>query len=65
MGAGITSCAMFAQEYGKDPDLVERLYFSWAQGYMSQRNVAQRALDGPQRNLRACREVAMLRLRST
>jgi hypothetical protein len=52
MGAGITSCAHFAREYDKAPDLVERIYFAWAQGYMSQRNAMHMLLDATQRDLR-------------
>jgi hypothetical protein len=52
MGAGITSCVQFGMEYIKNPEVVERIYFSWAQGYMSQRNAMQMLLDATQRDLR-------------
>lgn len=35
MGAGTQSCAVFGQQYQKNPQLAEAVYFSWAQGYMS------------------------------
>src|SRR5262249_53144899 len=52
MGAGSTSCVQFGMEYIKNPDLAERIYFAWAQGYMSQRNAMHMLLNATQRNLR-------------
>src|SRR5262245_3732257 len=52
MGAGSTSCVQFGMDYIKSPDLAERIYFSWAQGYMSQRNAMHVLLDATQRDLR-------------
>jgi hypothetical protein len=37
-GAGSSTCARFAAEYAKAPKFVERLYFGWAQGFMSAQN---------------------------
>jgi len=34
MGYAAYSCAKFAEQYGRSPGATERLYFSWAQGFM-------------------------------
>jgi hypothetical protein len=34
VGYGATSCSHFLQDYQGDP-LIERVYFAWAQGYLS------------------------------
>jgi hypothetical protein len=41
MGAGSSTCADYTQEYRRDPDTANNLYFSWAQGFMSGQNVAR------------------------
>ena len=35
VGAGARSCAQFAQDYAASPDIMENLYFTWAQGYLT------------------------------
>ncbi len=35
VGAGVRSCAQFRRDYQANPELVEALYFTWAQGYLS------------------------------
>jgi hypothetical protein len=37
-GAGINSCAEFAEFYRRKPETAETAYFGWAQGYMSATN---------------------------
>ena len=39
-GAGLASCAEFADLYRTDPAAAETFYYSWAQGLMSGMNVA-------------------------
>lgn len=34
-GAGIASCATFAEQYRSSPQVVELVYFAWAQGFMA------------------------------
>ena len=50
-GAGAHTCAEFAQDYARNPDTVEVLYFSWAQGYMTATNVAIAAATNTYRDL--------------
>jgi hypothetical protein len=38
-GLGTLTCAKFAQVYRDDPDRADLLFGSWAQGFMSGRNV--------------------------
>ena len=40
MGAGNLSCAQFVQMYEGDPSLIEKISFSWTQGFMSAANQA-------------------------
>jgi len=35
MGAGNRTCAEFAQDYKRDPSGSVKIYFAWAQGYMT------------------------------
>ena len=35
VGAGARSCAQFKRDYAAAPELMEGLYFSWAQGYLT------------------------------
>lgn len=51
MGAGISTCAEFAEHYRRDPTNVMGSYFSWAQGFMSASNLLKHALNQPQRAL--------------
>jgi hypothetical protein len=37
-GAGVKTCAGFAQLYREHPDWTESLFFAWAQGFLSGRN---------------------------
>jgi hypothetical protein len=34
-GAGTTTCGQFASNYARDPELMESIYFAWAQGFMT------------------------------
>jgi len=45
-GVGATTCAQFASKYGQNPSVIEAVYFSWAQGYMSGLNVGALAFHG-------------------
>jgi hypothetical protein len=60
-GAGTFTCGKFASDYAKHPEIVEDLYFAWAQGFMSGLNLDLasgvvngqkqfRDLDGPIEN---------------
>lgn len=40
-GAGTFSCGQFADDYRKNPKLVEDLYYAWAQGFMGGLNWAK------------------------
>jgi hypothetical protein len=51
MGLGASSCADFAQAYRDDPTTTLRLYFDWAQGFMSGVNVLHAANRRPTHNL--------------
>lgn len=51
-GAGMVSCAEFAEAYRQNPGPVETQFFSWAQGYMSANNEPKRLRNEPTRNLR-------------
>lgn len=39
-GVGSNSCAQFALDYRKNPEIWETGYFMWAQGYMSGLNIS-------------------------
>ena len=51
IGAGVNTCAEFAQKYRDDPDHVMLIYFSWAQGAMSNINMLQKIMKKPMRDL--------------
>jgi len=51
MGLGASSCAEFSQAYRDDPTTAMRLYFDWAQGFMSGVNVLHAANRRPTHNL--------------
>lgn len=34
-GVGVATCAEFARLYSQQPDVAERIFFSWASGYMT------------------------------
>lgn len=54
-GAGVQSCATFAQKYRSEPLVYETTFFSWAQGFMSALNFmseVNRKLGSPSRPLR-------------
>lgn len=38
-GAGLKTCAEFANAYQTQPKLMENIFFTWAQGYMTGRNI--------------------------
>jgi hypothetical protein len=50
-GAGITSCATFAEQYRGSPQVVELVYFAWAQGFMAGLNAADVNATGRARDL--------------
>jgi hypothetical protein len=52
-GFGSVTCAHFAEDYRKNPDTAELLYYSWAQGYMSGQNVVLAEAKKSARNLGA------------
>jgi hypothetical protein len=37
-GAGTNTCGKFGADYQKSPDVLEDVYFTWAQGFMSATN---------------------------
>jgi hypothetical protein len=37
-GAGTFTCAEFAQQFKDSPEIIENLYFAWAQGFMTEKN---------------------------
>jgi hypothetical protein len=39
-GIGTETCGKFAEDYRRSPAKVEAVYFTWAQGFMTGRNVA-------------------------
>jgi hypothetical protein len=39
-GAGTQTCAQFANNYVINPETIENVYFSWAQGFMTGWNIA-------------------------
>ena len=41
MGPGSVSCGKFAADYRQNPDQVDNLFFTWAQGFMSGFNVTE------------------------
>jgi hypothetical protein len=40
-GPGTQTCALFTQSYATNPDDTERLYFLWAQGFLTGLNIAR------------------------
>jgi hypothetical protein len=41
MGPGSVSCGKFAADYRQNPDQVDNLFFTWAQGFMSGFNITE------------------------
>ena len=41
MGPGSVTCGKFAADYRQNPDQVDNLFFSWAQGFMSGFNITE------------------------
>jgi len=52
-GAGLQSCAEFAETYRRSPAQSELLSYSWAQGFMSGLNLMQMLLKRPTHDLNA------------
>jgi hypothetical protein len=50
-GAGITSCATFADQYRGSREVVELVYFSWAQGFMAGLNATDVRATGRARDI--------------
>jgi hypothetical protein len=50
-GAGITSCTTFAEQYRRSPQVVELVYFAWAQGFMAGLNASDVNATGRARDL--------------
>jgi hypothetical protein len=53
-GAGITSCATFAEQYRSyrsSPEVVELVYFAWAQGFMAGLNATDIKATGRARDI--------------
>jgi len=50
-GVGTSSCAEFAKMYQGDPEISERVFFSWAQGFMSGLNLGAKANNKQMRDL--------------
>jgi hypothetical protein len=51
MGPGMQSCAEFAQDFRRSPQMTETLHFVWAQGLMSGMNMMMLALKRPMHDL--------------
>ncbi len=45
VGAGSRSCAQFARDYTASPEIMEGLYFTWAQGYLTGFSFASGGVD--------------------
>jgi hypothetical protein len=41
MGPGSVTCSKFAADYRQNPDQVDNLFFTWAQGFMSGFNITE------------------------
>ena len=41
MGPGSVTCGKFAADYRQNPDQVDNLFFTWAQGFMSGFNITE------------------------
>jgi hypothetical protein len=50
-GIGSNSCAQFAADYRKNPEIWEISYFTWAQGYMSGLNISAMGAGNRPRDL--------------
>jgi hypothetical protein len=50
-GVGASTCGEFASQYGQNPSATELVYFSWAQGFMTGRNVGALAGHGNAKGL--------------
>lgn len=51
MGAGKSTCAQFAEKYAASPDIVEDIFFSWTQGFMSGLNLEKIVTHRPSHDL--------------
>ena len=51
VGVGVRSCAQFAEDYRSTPELMEVIYFSWAQGYLTGINIVTSTEDDQALNL--------------
>lgn len=63
-GLGSSSCAEFAKMYQGDPEYTDRLFFSWAQGFMSGLNMAALANQTRPRDLAGITADQMQELRT-
>jgi len=52
LGAGSYTCAKYGKMYQENPELVEGIFTSWAQGYMTGKNVLWLQAKLPIRNLK-------------
>lgn len=50
-GVGLVTCAVYGKEYGKNPEYVEAIWFSWLQGYLSGLNAILKVTGHARRNL--------------
>jgi hypothetical protein len=50
-GAGISSCTVFAEQYRGSREVVELVYFSWAQGFMAGLNATDTKATGRARDI--------------
>ncbi len=48
VGMGTHTCAQFAKDYQSDPEVMEMMYFTWAQGLMSGINLLDAMHNYPQ-----------------
>jgi hypothetical protein len=52
-GMGATSCGKVAQDYQRDPNEIEKVMMTWAQGFMSGANLSEMQHGGQYRDLQA------------
>lgn len=51
IGPGNMSCAEFANLYAQDPPGTERVFYAWAEGYMTGLNLTLLRMSGSSQNL--------------
>lgn len=60
-GPGLMNCAKFAKAYQNNPQTMEVMFYSWAQGFWSALNLVARSNGNPTRELGSDDNVRVLR----